>query len=123
MLFQAKSISHNAFGACVSDMESVLRKVDMSAGQVADNGSKFAVGEDLAAATTCRYGLKRDVGSQTMQRNLYATSIIGCFSESDNLNHVTDPVSSPLESSIAIHDKKRIFEVGDIHYTLWKVKR
>lgn len=112
----ARAMSHNAFDACVGDMELVLRMVDMTAGQVAGNGSEFVVGEDLAAASTCGFGLKRDVSSQTMQRDLYTTSIPVRFSESgilsDGINHLIDPEASQLESSITTHDNKSRFKVN-----------
>lgn len=63
-------------------MESVLKMVDAPAGQLAGNGSEFAVGEDLAGMIN------------------------------DGPNRVTDHEASHLESSIATHNKKPRIQVN-----------
>ncbi|KAI3942112.1 hypothetical protein MKW92_025370 [Papaver armeniacum] len=54
LLKAVNSISPKAFSASVSDIGSVISMIDRIAGSPPGNGSRAAVGEDLAAMTKCR---------------------------------------------------------------------
>ncbi|KAI3851558.1 hypothetical protein MKW92_040659 [Papaver armeniacum] len=54
LLEAVNSISPKAFSASVSDIGSVISMIDRIAGSPPGNGSRAAVGEDLAAMTKCR---------------------------------------------------------------------
>lgn len=52
--FQINKMSHKALASAVNDIGSVVSLMDRMAGSAPGNGSRAAVGEDLAAMTKCR---------------------------------------------------------------------
>ncbi|CAN1138341.1 Mediator of RNA polymerase II transcription subunit 15a [Linum perenne] len=74
-----KSLSPKALNAAVGDIGSVVSMMDRIAGSVPGNGSRAAVGEDLAAMTNCRLQARdfitQDGISGTRKRTRYTSAM------------------------------------------------
>ncbi|KAL7234736.1 hypothetical protein ACSBR1_018232 [Camellia fascicularis] len=117
-----RSMSYEALSSSVSDMESIVRMVERTAGSIPGNGSRSAVGEDLVPVTNFRsQGAKLDRNSITMKMRRYArampsnTVASGCIT--DSFMQFTDPETCD-ESSTATSQNKR--PRVEVNWTLLK---
>ncbi|KAJ7951947.1 mediator of RNA polymerase II transcription subunit 15a-like [Quillaja saponaria] len=124
-----KSMSPKALTASVTDIGSVVSMIDRIAGSAPGNGSRAAIGEDLAAMTKCRL-LARNImtqdgtnGSKKMRR--YASFmplnvVSSAGNMNDDLNQVTVSESSDVESTATSSIKRTRTE--DNHALLEEIR-
>ncbi|CAL5381474.1 unnamed protein product [Camellia sinensis] len=112
-----RSMSYEALSSSVSDMESIVRMVERTAGSIPGNGSRSAVGEDLVPVTNFRLqGAKLDGNSMTMKMRRYArampsnTVASGCIT--DSCKQFTDPKTCDESSTATLHNKRPRVEVN-----------
>ncbi|XP_022864000.1 mediator of RNA polymerase II transcription subunit 15a-like [Olea europaea var. sylvestris] len=74
-----KSMSPKALSSSISDISSVVNMIDRIAGSAPGNGSRAAVGEDLAAMTKCRLQARnffsQDGSSGTKRMRRYTSAV------------------------------------------------
>ncbi|CAL5379804.1 unnamed protein product [Camellia sinensis] len=112
-----RSMSYEALSSSVSDMESIVRMVERTAGSIPGNGSRSAVGEDLVPVTNFHLqGAKLDGNSMTMKMRRYArampsnTVASGCIT--DSCKQFTDPKTCDESSTATLHNKRPRVEVN-----------
>ncbi|KAF5952427.1 hypothetical protein HYC85_010371 [Camellia sinensis] len=106
-----RSMSYEALSSSVSDMESIVRMIERTAGSIPGNGSRSAVGEDLVPVTNFRLqGAKLDGNSITMKMRRHArampsnTVASGCIA--DSFMQFTDPETCDESSTATSHNKR-----------------
>ncbi|GMP41010.1 hypothetical protein CsSME_00011261 [Camellia sinensis var. sinensis] len=110
-----RSMSYEALSSSVSDMESIVRMVERTAGSIPGN-SITIFGEDLVPVTNfCSQGAKLDGNSITMKMRRYArampsnTVASGCIT--DSFIQFTDPERCDESSTATSHNKRPRVEV------------
>ncbi|XP_058226050.1 mediator of RNA polymerase II transcription subunit 15a-like isoform X5 [Rhododendron vialii] len=102
-----RSLSYKSLRASISDMESVVRLVDSAAASKPGNGSRSAIGEDLAGVAIQGEKLDWNSRKMKMRRHIGAvqSNICASSSKTDSFKQLTDP--EKCEDSTATSYNKR----------------
>ncbi|XP_058226046.1 mediator of RNA polymerase II transcription subunit 15a-like isoform X2 [Rhododendron vialii] len=111
-----RSLSYKSLRASISDMESVVRLVDSAAASKPGNGSRSAIGEDLAGVAIQGEKLDWNSRKMKMRRHIGAvqSNICASSSKTDSFKQLTDP--EKCEDSTATSYNKR--PRGEVKCTL-----
>ncbi|THG18706.1 hypothetical protein TEA_028329 [Camellia sinensis var. sinensis] len=111
-----RSMSYEALSSSVSDMESIVRMVERTAGSIPGN-SITIFGEDLVPVTNfCSQGAKLDGNSITMKMRRYARAMpsntVASDCITDSFIQFTDPERCDESSTATSHNKRPRVEVN-----------
>lgn len=99
-------------------MESVVRLVDSAAASKPGNGSRSAIGEDLAGVATQGEKLDWNSRKMKMRRHIGAvqSNICASSSKTDSFKQLTDPEKCEESTATSYNKRPR----GEVCYMLWK---